>query len=153
MMIYWKGNLTEHFTHDEYAGKGNGAAIMTKESYEFAQMLEEFRVWLKRPVVVHSWFRTEDENAKLGGIKNSNHLRGEACDFNTDITITDAKFVKYSKKWKSICKAHGVVGESGLYKWGMHLGVQNETQLKANNGKFINWDSRSGKQKNWAFKI
>lgn len=153
MMIYWQGNVTEHFTKDEYAGKGNGAAIMTIESYLQCQMMEEFRVWLRRPIYVSSWFRTKDQNDKVGGNKNSNHLRGCATDWHTDIKITDTKFVKYAKKWKAICKAHGVVGEAGLYTWGMHTGYQNETQLKATGGKFVNWDSRSGKQKDNVFRI
>jgi len=153
MMIYWQGNVTEHFSKDEYAGKGNGAAIMTKESYEFARMIEEFRVWLRRPMTVSSWFRTPEMNEKVGGIKNSNHLRGCACDWSTDIKITETKFIKYAKKWKSICKAHGFVGEAGLYNWGVHWGVQNEKEIETYKGKFVNWDSRSGKQKNFAFKI
>ena len=153
MMIYWQGNVTEHFSKDEYAGKGNGAAIMTMESMQFCQMLEEFRVWLKRPMAVTSWFRNPDKNKEVGGIPSSNHLRGCACDWNTNIEITEAKFIKYSKKWKSICKSHGVVGESGLYKWGCHFGVQNAKQLEANKGKFVNWDSRSGKQKTNVFRI
>jgi len=152
-MIVWQGNLTEHFTKDEYAGTGNGAVYLDIHSYLQAQMLEEFRVWLKRPMYVTSWYRTPEENKKQNGIQNSNHLRGCATDWHTDITITDQKFIKYAKKWKSICKAHNVVGEAGLYKWGMHLGYQNETQLKSTGGKFVNWDSRSGKQINNKFKI
>jgi len=153
MMIYWQGDVTDHFSKNEYAGTGNGAAIMTKESMQFALMFEEFRIWLKRPINVTSWFRTEDQNKAVGGIKNSNHLRGCAVDWYTNIPITDTKFIKYAKKWKSICRAHGVVGEAGLYKTFAHFGVQNEKQLVETKGKFINWDSRSGKQKNWAFNI
>lgn len=153
MMIYWKGNVSEHFTLSEYAGTGNGAAIMTMDSMLCVQMAEEFRVWLKRPMIIHAWHRTAEENKKVGGIANSNHLRGCAFDFHTNIEITEAKFKKYAKKWKSICAKHGVVGEAGLYNGWIHFGVQNEAQVKANKGKFFNWDSRSGKQKNGAFAI
>lgn len=158
MMVYWDGNLTEHFTKDEYTvgcekyGKYD-ACYLTREAYLQAMMMEEFRVWLKRPVIVTCWFRTKEYNKAVGGVATSNHLRGCATDWHTNITITDAKFVKYAKKWKSICKAHGVVGEAGLYKWGCHFGYQNDEQVKINKGKFFNWDSRSGKQKNNAFKI
>lgn len=152
MITYWKGNLTEHFTLKEYAGSCK-IAYLDMASYLQATMMEEFRVWLKRPVYVTSWFRDEDGNKKVGGSKESNHLRGCATDWHTDIAIGDVKFVKYSKKWKAICKSHGVVGESGLYKWGCHFGYQNEAQVKRNNGQFINWDSRSGKQINNAFRI
>lgn len=153
MMIYWQGNVTDHFTKDEYAGKGNGGAIMTKESYIQCEMMEDFRVWLNRPIYVTSWYRTPEKNKEVGGISTSNHLLGCATDWHTDIAITEAKFIKYAKKWKAICRSRGVVGEAGLYSWGMHTGYQNPDQVKANKGKFFNWDSRSGKQKNNAFKI
>ena len=152
MITYWKGNLTEHFTMKEYAGNCK-IAYLDMASYLQATMMEEFRVWLDRPIYVTSWYRDESENQKANGIANSNHLRGCATDWHTNITIDDAKFKKYAKKWKAICKAHGVVGECGLYRWGMHTGYQNEKQLKSTGGKFVNWDSRSGKQITNAFKI
>ena len=56
-------------------------------------------------------------------------------------------FTRYAKKWKEICKAHGIVGEAGLYTWGIHLG-SSVRYAKA----FYHWDSRSGKQVNLPFK-
>lgn len=152
-MITWEGNLTEHFTSAEYSIGNKDGVYLDRGAYLQAQMMEEFRVWLKRPVKVHAWFRSKARNEEVGGVPNSNHTRGCATDWSTDIKITTQKFVKYSKKWKSICKSHGVVGESGIYNWGCHFGYQNENQVKINKGKYFNWDSRSGKQINMAFKI
>lgn len=153
-MIEWTGNLTEHFTSREYTKvDGDQVCYLDRDAMLQANMLEEFRVWLKRPMIVTSWYRTEKANKMAGGISTSNHLRGCATDWHTNIEITSSKFIKYAKKWKAICKKHNVVGEAGLYKWGIHFGYQNANQVKINGGKFFNWDSRSGKQKNNAFKI
>jgi len=153
--VKWKGNLTKHFTLEEYTvGNAPTATLtITERAYKFAELLEEFRVWLDRPMIVTSWKRSEALNKKVGGISTSNHLTGTACDWHTNITITQEKFIKYAKKWKKICKKHGFVGEAGLYTWGMHLGIQNTKQAKANGEKFFHWDTRSGKQKNNPFRI
>ena len=148
MSIIFKGNLTDHFTADDYSINQTSNVALTQESYEHALMLEEFRQWLKRPIVVHAWYRTSSYNKKVGGASNSSHLNGLATDRHTNITITEEKFIKYAKKWKEICNRHNCVGEAGLYTWGMHLG----SHVKYSK-TFYHWDSRSGKQINKPFKI
>lgn len=148
MAVYFKGDLTEHFTLDDYSINQTGKVYITKESMLHAQMLEEFRVWLKRPMEVHAWYRTAAYNKSVGGVKNSSHLKGLATDWHTNKKISQTTFIKYAKKWKEICESHGVIGEAGLYTWGMHLG----SQITYSN-KFNHWDTRSGKQINNPFKI
>ena len=148
MSIIFKGNLTDHFTADDYSINQTSNVTLTQESYEHALMLEEFRQWLKRPIVVHAWYRTSSYNKKVGGASSSSHLNGLATDWHTNITITEEKFIKYAKKWKEICAIHNGVGEAGLYTWGMHLG----SHVKYSK-TFYHWDSRSGKQINKPFKI
>lgn len=149
VVSHWKGKLTEHFSFEEYTvGLTYGTVYVTKEAYLHAMMMEEFRRWLKRPVIVTSWYRTKANNAEHKGVPNSSHLKGLATDWHTDIPITEALFIKYARKWKKICKSHGVVGEAGLYNWGIHFG----SQITYSN-TFANWDSRSGFQKNNVFKI
>ena len=148
MSIIFKGNLTDHFTADDYAINQTSNVTLTQESYEHALMLEEFRQWLKRPIEVHAWYLTASYNKKVGGASNSSHLKGLATDWHTNITITEEKFIKYAKKWKEICERHNCVGEAGLYTWGVHLG-SHITYSKT----FYHWDSRSGKQLNKPFKI
>ena len=153
MVIKWSGKLTDHFSLDEYyIGNSNTTLSITRRAYLFATMLEEFRIWLKRPMTVTSWKRSEALNKSVGGISTSNHLTGTACDWHTNISITKERFIKYAKRWKKICSKHGFVGEAGLYKWGIHFGIQSESQAKANGNKFFHWDSRTGTQKNNPFK-
>ena len=139
--------LTEHFTLADYSVNQTGTVPLSDEAILQATMLEEFRQWLNRPISVHAWYRTKADNKSIGGVSNSSHLRGVATDWSTNVEITREKFIKYANKWKEICKSHGVVGEAGLYTWGVHFGSS------VNYSKtFYHWDSRSGTQKNMAFK-
>ena len=149
VVSHWKGKLTEHFSFEEYTvGLTYGTVYVTKEAYLHALMMEEFREAIGRPIIVTSYYRTKAKNQQVGGVPNSSHLKGLATDWHTDIPITEALFIKWAKIWKKINRKHGVVGEAGLYSWGIHFGSQ-ITYSK----KFANWDSRSGKQKNNVFKI
>ena len=146
-MLIFKGELTEHFTIDEYTVHQTGNCTVTRESLEHADILEEFRQWLQKPMKVNSWYRTPEYNKKKGGVPNSSHLRGVATDISMQ-GLSQEKFIKYAKKWKELCKEHGVVGEAGLYTWGIHLG----SHIKYSK-TFYHWDSRSGKQINKPFTI
>lgn len=139
--------LTEHFATKEYAVNQSGTVKLTAEAITHAQCLEEFRRWLGRDMTVHAWYRTAAYNKAVGGAKNSSHLKGCATDWHTTIDIDRERFIKYAKKWKEICEAHDIVGEAGLYSWGVHFG-SSVTYSK----NFYHWDSRSGKQINKPFK-
>ena len=139
-------NLTAHFTFKEYAKNQTGTVKLTAEAILHAQCLEEFRQWHGRPMTVNGWFRTAAYNKKVGSNAKSSHLRGVATDWGLPGVSKD-NFIRYAKKWKEICKAHGIVGEAGLYTWGIHLGSSVRYSKT-----FYHWDSRSGKQVNLAFK-
>lgn len=139
-------NLTAHFTFKEYAKNQTGTVKLTAEAILHAQCLEEFRQWHGRPMTVNGWFRTAAYNKKVGSNAKSSHLRGVATDWGLPGVSKD-NFIRYAKKWKEICKAHGVVGEAGLYTWGIHLGSS-----VGYSKTFYHWDSRSGKQVNLPFK-
>lgn len=140
-------NLTEHFTFKEYAKNQTGTVKLTAEAILHAQCLEEFRKWLQRPMKVNAWYRTAAYNKKVGGNAKSSHLRGVATDWGMP-GLSEKEFIRYAKKWKEICEAHEIVGEAGLYTWGMHMG----SSVKYSK-TFYSWDSRSGKQINKAFAI
>lgn len=138
--------LTEHFSIDEYTVNQTGQCILNASAILHATCLEEFRKWLGRSMRVNAWYRTVAYNKSVGGNSNSSHLRGVATDWGLP-NVSKDNFIKYAKKWRSICNAHGVVGEAGLYKWGIHLG----SSVKYSK-TFYHWDSRSGKQINMPFK-
>lgn len=153
MAITFSGNLSKNFTQAEYH-KGTATVSMSKETIIFIRTIQDFRNWLKKPMYVTSWARTKAENMAIGGISTSNHLIPRACAIDWHLngkTIDRALFVQYAKKWNELTRAAGTVGEAGLYNWGVHLGIQNTSQAKANGHKFVHWDSRSGKQINNPF--
>ena len=139
-------NLTEHFTLKEYAKNQTGTVKLTAEAILHAHCLEEFRQWYGKPMKVNAWYRTTAYNKKVGGNAKSSHLRGVATDWGLP-GVTKDDFIRYAKKWKAICKEHGIVGEAGLYTWGIHIG-SGISYSKA----FYHWDSRYGKQINMPFK-
>lgn len=153
MSLYLNGHkLSDHFTDSEYNMDKSTKAWLTKDSIVFVVCIEEFRRWLGRPMTVTSWFRSEAVNKAVGGISTSNHLRGCAMDWTDGGKPTATKFVAWSKRWAAICKKHGVKGESGLYSWGYHFGIQNAGQIAANYGRYVHWDSRTGTQYNNPFR-
>lgn len=145
MAIKVTGNITPHFTIDEYAvANPKSEVIFSPRMLKHALLVEELRTTYKKVMNVTSWFRTESQNKKVGGVSNSNHLTGTAIDFYFNIKCTETVANNVAKMWKDICAANGEVGEAGWYPYwsprgGMHLGIQSEAQKKANKGKFISW--------------
>lgn len=80
--------LTEHFTLEEATITSHtdldnypDPDTLRKLSYIAARM-ETVRSCLgNRPIKVNSWYRSPEVNARVGGTKKSQHLRGEAVDF------------------------------------------------------------------------
>lgn len=112
-MAIFKGKLTKHFTIDEYQVNQTDTCYITREAIEHADMLEEFRLWLGKPMKVNAWFRTKAYNSRVGGVSNSSHLKGIATDISMPGLSKD-DFIKYAKKWKAICVKYNCVGEAGL---------------------------------------
>lgn len=48
----------------------------------FLEMLDKAREIYGRPMRVNSGYRTKEHNAKIGGVKNSSHLKGIAADIS-----------------------------------------------------------------------
>lgn len=147
--IKLRGNFTKHISTDDYMWQADsGIAEITPQTIKFILALEEWISWTKRTVEIYGMYRTKAYNASVGGIAASNHLIPTCADLCIKGVKIDAnRFIKYAKKWKAICEKHKLTGEAGLYSWGIHLGIQSYSKT------FTNWDSRTGFQKNNAFKI
>ena len=55
-----------------------------------SEVLDPVREKLGMPIVVNSGYRCEKHNKDVGGVKNSQHLKGEAAD----VTCSDLKRLK-----------------------------------------------------------
>ena len=50
------------------------------------EVLQPLRDYLGKPVVISSGYRSEDVNRAVGGVKGSQHLKGEAADIHVENT-------------------------------------------------------------------
>ena len=50
------------------------------------EVLQPLRDYLGKPVVISSGYRSEEVNRMVGGVKGSQHLRGEAADIHVENT-------------------------------------------------------------------
>lgn len=56
--------------------------LAVKNLYRVAQMMEEVRKLLgNKAIFISSGYRSPAVNRAVGGSRNSDHMRGEACDF------------------------------------------------------------------------
>ena len=80
-------NLSDHFTLAELTRTSSGLANVPTDSEVKAlealctTLLEPVRAKFG-PVSIHSGYRGPAVNAKIGGSKTSQHMRGEAADFH-----------------------------------------------------------------------
>ena len=68
--------------------------------YLCAYVLEPLRVAMKEPIKIGSGFRCEALNKAVGGVSNSQHIKGQAVDLCIDGDI------KKGKKWFEYIKNH-----------------------------------------------
>ena len=72
------GKVYEHFDAKEFACKDGSYEILI--CTELAITLEKIREHFNAPVIINSGYRTPEWNAKVGGAKNSYHMKGMAAD-------------------------------------------------------------------------
>jgi zinc D-Ala-D-Ala carboxypeptidase len=80
--------LTDHFSWAESIitqHRGVSNEIKSPAVFEniprTAVKLEKVRALLDCPIVINSWYRSDELNAAVGGVRNSDHLTGCAVDF------------------------------------------------------------------------
>lgn len=73
-------NDFKHFKQNEFACKDKCG--FSNENLKVVKILEDIRTHFGgKPVIITSGCRCEKHNKKVGGIKGSKHLSGEAADF------------------------------------------------------------------------
>lgn len=69
--------LTRHFHSDEFRSRDGAEHPIDTQ---LLCMLECIRSHFKQPITITSGYRSPAHNAKVGGAKNSYHIRGMAAD-------------------------------------------------------------------------
>ena len=81
--------LSEHFSVNEFCNLRKypqnipSMQQITNMAYGCRQLLEPARKAIGCPIIINSGFRCERVNQKVGGVKNSQHLIGQAADIRT----------------------------------------------------------------------
>ena len=82
--------LTKHFILEEFERSGTAArlhidnkipaALVPNIRHLCEEVLEPLREHFNEPIYISSGYRCEELNRAVGGVTNSQHIRGEAAD-------------------------------------------------------------------------
>jgi zinc D-Ala-D-Ala carboxypeptidase len=90
-----------------------------------ADKAQEVRDILMRPMIISRGFSCQEVNKKVGGKLNSQHLKGEAIDFECPEFGTPLQIVRFIKKSKIVvdqCIAEKRIINGKIVKW-VHLSI------------------------------
>lgn len=76
--------LTEHFAEAEFACRCCGTLPTTGISMALLLGLERLRLRIGRPINISSGYRCPEHNRTVGGVSNSQHVKGTAADIYVD---------------------------------------------------------------------
>lgn len=73
---------------------------VTANIIRLAAVLDVVRTQIKTPIIVQSWYRDPESNRRAGGVSNSEHLYGGACDWHPLAGDFDAVYKLLNSQWK-----------------------------------------------------
>ena len=97
--------LSRHFTLGEFLHLGKypenipSLQDVVNMTYGCHQLLEPARV-IVGPIIINSGFRCDSVNRKVGGVKNSQHLFGQAADIRPKDPAQFQRLVEFFKSWE-----------------------------------------------------
>ena len=121
--------LAENFLVGEFRCKDGSDAILI--SGELVDLLQKIRDHFGRAVAIHSAYRTESYNRKVGGATGSQHKLGTAADISI-AGVSPLEIARYAESLQPTC------GGIGVYAAFTHVDVRDSR---------ARWDSRSGTEK------
>ena len=97
--------LSPHFLLREFLNLGRypenipSMQVVANLTYGCHQLLEPARL-IVGPIIVNSGFRCETVNTKVGGVRNSQHLIGQAADIRPKDPAQFQRLVDFFKTWE-----------------------------------------------------
>jgi uncharacterized protein YcbK (DUF882 family) len=140
-MKFLDDHITKNFRLAEIQC-GTGEILLNEKVVAHAQRLQRFRDWYKRPIIVNSWYRTAEYNAKVGGVPKSQHIQGIATDcalpkeFFEYTKERQNEFLEHVKQFWVMTRTDGNMGGVGFYDTFFHLDSRSGKELAF-------WDNRS----------
>jgi hypothetical protein len=97
-------NITKNFKYSEFICKDGTEVPDQYQNYMLicATELQLLRDKLSRPITITSAYRTKNYNQSIGGVRNSYHLKSQACDIKVkgikpyDLAIYAARYTNFN---------------------------------------------------------
>jgi zinc D-Ala-D-Ala carboxypeptidase len=100
----------KYFTRNELKCKCGCDQLVI--DFNFISIIEQLREFIDYPFIVNSFYRCEEHNKKIGGSRNSFHLKGQAID----LKINGENALRLIE----VARCFGITGV-GVYKTFVHL--------------------------------
>ena len=97
--------LSPHFKLSEFLNLGKypenipPMQVVANLTYGCHQLLEPARL-ITGPIIINSGFRCEAVNRKVGGVRNSQHMTGQAADIRLKDPGQFLRLVEFFKSWE-----------------------------------------------------
>tara|TARA_R110000764_G_scaffold90806_1_gene173272 strand:+ start:177 stop:560 length:384 start_codon:yes stop_codon:yes gene_type:complete len=117
--------MTKNFSKEEFdCNDGSEMPInIYHNMVKVANQLQILRNYLGKPIQINSAWRSEEYNASIGGVKDSQHIMGRAADIVVrDLTSTEV----YNTIEELIEKGDMLQGGLGLYDTFVHYDIRGE---------------------------
>ena len=117
--------MTKNFSKEEFdCNDGSEMPInIYHNMVKVANQLQILRNHLGKPIQINSAWRSEEYNASIGGVKDSQHIMGRAADIVVrDLTSTEV----YNTIEELIEKGEILQGGLGLYDTFVHYDIRGE---------------------------
>lgn len=117
--------LSENFTVKEFACRDGSDTVLIDT--ELVAVLQKIRNHFAKPVIISSAYRTVTYNKKVGGVSNSRHTEGTACD----ISISGVSPLEVAQYAEYLMPSKGGIG---LYSGFTHVDVRENRSRWKNYG-------------------
>ena len=115
--------MTKNFSKHEFDSKCGSE--MPEEVYhnivKVANQLQYLREFLGKPIKINSGYRSPEHNAKIGGVKGSQHTLGKAADISVE--GVKPEFI-YHYIEEAISNGEMLQGGLGLYETFVHYDIR-----------------------------
>jgi uncharacterized protein YcbK (DUF882 family) len=115
--------MTKNFSKEEFdCNDGSEMPINVYHNMvKVANQLQTLRDYIGKPIQVNSAWRSEEYNASIGGVKNSQHIMGRAAD----IVIKGMTPIEVSKIIEELIgKGDMLQGGLGIYSSFVHYDIR-----------------------------
>lgn len=134
--------LTEHFKLSEFTRSATASArgipnVPNEEQVAnlkalCVNVLEPLRQWYGKPIVIGSGYRCPALNKAVGGVSNSQHMKGEAADLHLPSMEIGNSWIRHLLEFghfDQLIKEHDVSGHTWIHVSFKRAGTNRQTYI------------------------